>query len=333
MKHQLKLTLHILFCSFLLAACSSNDETTPPSWVNSPDSAYSSTQYLTAVGQSTQRDRASNVALANLAKIFTVEIEADTSDLTSAVSTSSLAGMQTTTTQELSRNIVTNTELELQGAIVKETWQSPTGEYYALAVLEKQKAARHLTQTIRDADKNTQALISFSSNKAPNVVLALTALRQARSEQIKREVANKQLVQVANQGIVNKTSSKEIETLIKHSLAELKVATKAESERSNNVLQSALGQLGIPHAEQSNLTLKAKLDTIDPTFTNQWYWLRGSYDLSIMDGDTVISSKRWPIKISAKEEQLLDTRLQDQISAKLPDYLIELLSTQPTQHY
>ncbi|TRX53931.1 LPP20 family lipoprotein [Thalassomonas sp. M1454] len=333
MKLQLKLTLHMLLCGFLLAACSSNDDTTPPSWINSPDSLYPSTQYLTAVGQASKRDRASNVALANLAKIFTVEIEADSSDLTSAVSTSSLAGMQTTTTQELSRNIVTNTELELQGAIIKEAWQSPTGDYYALAILEKQKAARHLTQTIRNADKNTQQLISYSSNQAPNIVLALTSLRQARAEQIKREVANKQLVQVANQGIVNKTSSKEIETLIKLSLAELKVATAAESERSNNVLQSALGQLGIPHAIESNLTLKANLDTIDPTFTNQWYWLRGSYDLSILDGDTVISSKRWPIKISAKEEQLLEARLQDQISAKLPDYLIELLSTQPTQNF
>ena len=50
-----------------------------------------------------------------------------------------------------------------------------------------------------------------------------------------------------------------------------------------------------------------------------------------MDGGTVISSKRWTLKISAREEQLLQPRLQDEISAKLPNYLVELLSTQPTQ--
>lgn len=325
----IKLLFTVLLSTCFISACSSSkSDAEPPKWLDDASSVYSEQLYLSAVGHASKRDMASNNALANLAKIFTVDIKADSKDFTKAM-TSTGSGIQTSS--ELSRSIVTSTDLELKGAVIKETWQSPQGDVYALALLEKQRAANHLSQTIRSADKNTKQLIAYSSNTAPNIVLALSALRNARSEQLKREIAQKQLVQVANKGIPASTSSAEIETLIKYSLAQLKVATDAESERSNSALQSALGQLGIPYADSSNLLLKAELDTIDPVFKEQWYWLRGSYALSIMDGSTVISSKRWTVKISAREEQLLQPRLQDEISVKLPNYLVELLSTQPTQ--
>ena len=325
----------LTFCAALitltLGACSSNDDNEQPSWVDKPESKYSSQQYLTAVGYAGTRDVAENSALANLAKIFTVDIAANSKDFSKAITSNSDQGFAVENSQEISRSVVTSTDLELEGAIIKETWVSPLGEHYALAILEKQRAARTLTEKVRNADKNTAQLLDYSRNTAPNVVLALHSLRQARSEQIKREIANQQLVQVANNGIVNSTSSKEIETLIKNSLAQLKVATSAESDKSNDILQSALGQLGIPHATSSNLVLQAKLDTIDPVFKEQWYWLRGSYDLSLVDNGTVITSKRWPIKISAREEQLLQPRLQDEVSANLTDYLIELLSSPPSK--
>ena len=316
--------------ALLVSSCSSGgDENPKPSWIDNPEVEYPSQQYLTATGYASQRDVAANSALANLAKIFTVDINADTKEFSKAITSNSSGAYTIENTQELSRSVVTTTDLELEGAIIKETWVSPVGEHYALAILEKQRAARNLTQKIRNADQNTTQLLAYSKNTAPNVVLAFHALRQARGEQIKREIAHQQLIQVANKSIPNKTSSKEIETLIKQSLAQLSVATSAESDESNNVLQSALGQLGIPHADKSNLVLKAKLDTIDPAFKEEWFWLRGSYDLSLVDNGTVITHMRWPIKISAREEQLLQPRLQDEISKNLPDYLVELLSTPP----
>lgn len=324
----------MLLLTVFFYGCSSTDNV-PPAWITNAESQYPASQYITAVGEASTKENASNLALVNLAKIFSVDIKSTSSDLTQAISQQSDAGSFVESTQKISRSIVTKTDIELQGAMIKETWQQPqknnNGHYFALALLNKNLAAKRLILAIRSADQDTANLLAYSANKAPNLVLALHALRNARDVQIKRELDHQQLLIVTDKGIINKIGVKDIEAMMRDALATLKIASVAESSSSKALLQSGLGEIGIQSVKDSNLILKANLELLDPANIQGWYWLRGSYELSISDGDNVISQKRWTVKISAKDEEMLMPRMKDHINKKVSGYLIELLSTKPTK--
>jgi len=326
-KHFLKALL-ALTVTATIVSCGTTASEQKPDWIDSSETSYAQHMYLTAVGQASKRDRAANRALANLANIFTVTIT-DKSQFNSEVNSLTTAGgKQEHLKEELIRNISTFTHHKLEGAEVKETWQSPSGEYYALAVLDKQATARRLINIINDADKATMELLEYSKS-APNFVISFHALIKAKNEQLSRESANKQLSVVAN-AMPAKISSKDIEQLSFDALSNLNVASAAESENSSKALQAALNQVGINFDATSNTSLKAKLDLTEPSFREGWYWLRGSYELDFIQDGNVISRKRWPVKISAKDKAQLDTRLRDKLNKKLPSYIIELLASQPS---
>ena len=58
--------------------------------------------------------------------------------------------------------------------------------------------------------------------------------------------------------------------------------------------------------------------------------LRGSYQLTISENGKVISRKRWPIKVSSRQKELLAPRLQDKLNTNMTQYLQQLFSDAPT---
>ena len=72
------------------------------------------------------------------------------------------------------------------------------------------------------------------------------------------------------------------------------------------------------------------LTVLFPAYIDAWYWLRGSYELTITENGQVISRKRWPIKVSAKQKELLAPRLQDKVNSRMNEYLQQLISDSPT---
>ena len=319
----------LLSVSGILSGCNSTANEQKPVWIDKPESVYDNSLYLTAIGQASKRDRAANRALANLANIFSVTITDKSEFHAEASSQKTAEGTQDQLKEKLIRNIASYTHHELEGAEIKESWQSPDGEYYALAILDKQVMATRLKKIIHSSDSATLELLKYSSDTAPNFINSFHALIQARNEQLSREEANKQLTIVASTGVQAQTSSKEIELLSHNMLAQLKVSGKAESDSSLLALQAAISQLGIVYDGSSSLMLEAKLDLTEPMLKDDWYWLRGSYELNFIQENTVISRKRWPVKISAKDKGHLNSRLKDKLNSKIPAYLIELLSSPP----
>jgi len=320
----------LLTCVLLNACVSATRPAQRPAWIDSAQSVYPESDYLTAVGQASKRDRASKNAKANLAEIAYVHVQAQTSTLTEATKAQSALGVTSESSTLLQRSIQTETDQAMSGVTTKDSWLDDNGEYYVLAVLAKRSAALSLNESIIALDESTAELIDYSINTAPNAILSLNALRAARDEQLARQMANLQLKQVSHSGVPADISSKKIERLIAQKLASMQVSVNIEAPKHAKTVESGLGNLGMHVVDNANIVVTADYDISAPMLLNGWYWIRGSYELSFSENNHVISRKRWPIKVSAKQEALLTSRLKDGISEKISAYLIELVSDSPT---
>lgn len=333
--NKITFSLPILLSILLISACSSSsdieqDKKPRPDWIDHAQTTYPSNVYLTAVGQASSRTLAGKNAVANLVEIFSVNVKAETHTLTEAIKNESALGVTMESSSSLQRNIATKTNQAIAGVEIKETWLSQSGEYYALAVLHKISAAQNLTETIMEADQEALKLIDYSQNTAPNSILAVNALRNARDLQVSRKMADLQLAYIRGRGIPNEVSSQDIEQLIRNNLASLEVSVAEDSETDISLLQAGLSTLGVKVVDTSALQLSSSIDVTKPTRLEQWYWLRGSYELSFSENGKVMSRKRWPIKVSAQQPELLQLRLRDKLNENINTYLQQLLSDSPT---
>lgn len=314
--------LSLLLLTLLLAACSSQ-----PKWLDNPSAEHPKSQYLTATGQADTREAAGDRALANLAKIFEVAIKERSMDFSSSEMSSSMGTTQSSNEQRAARFISTEARQVLEGADVVEFWQEPEGQLHALAVLNKAEATQRFSKNIAKADREVSQLVDYASHKAPDPISAISAMELARTVQAERDNLNRNLSIVSNKASPGKYSADKLEDMIRNGLATLRFAAQAEDEEQLAELQNAIGNLGIQYDPQSNTLLTGVLD-MEPIQQKQgWYWLRGSYELSLTIDGTVIEKKRWPVKVSATDKGLVERRAKDAINQKLPNYLYQLLST------
>lgn len=326
---QRKSTLHrgaallsslLLIC--LLAACSTAP--TQPQWLDQPAASYPENRYLSASGQGNSRDKADDRALANLAKIFEVAV-ADSSLDFSEASVSTTGAISTK--QQASRFVTTEARQVLEGAQVVEHWQAEDGTHHSLAVLEKAPAARRFSGSIQAADMQTADLMAYAANEAPNPVVALGALEQARQIQQQRDNTNRNLAVVRGSGIPGTHSEADIEATIRRGLASLEFGAQAPTPELLGAVQAAIASLGIQYRQDSSWQVWGALDALPVQEKQGWYWLRGSMQLSLRHRDDVVANQRWPIKVSATDEGMAHQRARDQLSNELGGKLYQLLVT------
>jgi hypothetical protein len=156
-------------------------------------------------------------------------------------------------------------------------------------------------------------------------VAALSALDQARRLQTDRDYANRNLTVVSGRGVSSPTSTAEIESLIRRGLTTLAFATRAPSRDMESSLQGAIAGLGIRYDPQSPYVLEGELDHA-PVYQRQgWYWLRGSAQLRLSRDGGEIARKRWPVKVSATDQGMVEQRARDLLSGELESYLYDML--------
>lgn len=314
----------LLAVSAQLAACAS----TLPDWIDNPSAHYPEKQYLSATGEADERQTAADRALANLAKIFEVQVAETSLDFSSASVSSGAEGSVATSEQRLSRSITTEAKQVVAGAKVVEYYETEQGRIHALAILDKQAAASRFRQSILQSDRKVDSLLGYANNKAPNVIAALNALNQARLEQITREQVNANLMVVADgRGVNTPHDTAAIESTLRQALSSLRCAVESTDPSVKMELQRAVTQMGIKIDPAANLRFTGLMDTTEPERKQGWFWIRGSYELIFTDGDEVLAKKRWPVKASATSESLVGQRLRDTVNADLPGQVFEMLTT------
>ncbi|MBL0711863.1 MAG: LPP20 family lipoprotein [Colwellia sp.] len=302
----------------VLGGCSSTKQA-QVNWIEHPSSVYSANIYLSAIGEGNSTEQASQRALANLAKIFSVSISEKHLD------ESHFSSKKATTDVEVTRYISTTAKNQLNGAYIAEYHQDKQGRFFAIALLKKATAAKQFVDNIRELDNKIVNKIDYAKHEAPNLFSAMSALQQAYTHQQQRNNDNRNLQVVANKGIISPTSSASIEKFFKSELAKLKFVTNSDDDFLVKQLNASAANLGVQVVEHSPLVLSASF-ILQPILQQEnWYWQRGSLALAITEHGKTTRQLRFPLKVSAQQESMLSIRLDDLIVKNMDGYLMELL--------
>lgn len=312
-----------LILGFVLTACGS----TQPDWLDKPAEQYPQQRYLSAVGEADDRNTADGRALANLAKIFEVAIKDSSLDFSQAQVTSDQSQRSVSNTQATSRYVSTEARQVLEGAQLVENWQAEDGKSYALAVLEKAPAERRFREGVRSADRQIEDRVRYASQQAPNAVVALAALEQARKIEHQRSNLNRNLSIVSGKGIKGYYDRASLEKLLRNALVILHFNVEADSAQLQQSVESAIAALGITLDRNAPYQLTASMDTEPVQQKQGWYWLRGSTELSLVYQGEAIASKRWPLKVSATDKGMVAQRAKDKLSEEMTTYLYDLITS------
>jgi hypothetical protein len=312
-----------LVLGFVLSACSS----TQPDWLDKPSEQYPQKRYLSTVGEADDRGTADSRALANLAKIFEVAVRDRSLDFSQAQVSGDQSERTVTNTQATSRYVTTEAIQILEGAQVVENWSAEDGKSYALAVLEKAPAERRFRASVRSADRQIEDRVMYASQQAPNPVVALAALEQARKIEHQRSNQNRNLSVVSGKGIKAYYDQASLEKLLRNALVILHFDAVADSPQLQQNLESAIATLGITLDKNAPYQLKGAIDTEPVQLKQGWYWLRGSTELSLIYQGEAIAQKRWPLKASATDKGMVEQRAKDKLSKEMATYLYELITS------
>lgn len=142
-----------LIVALLIFASSGLAGAQTPDWVTGKSSQYPDQLYITGVGSGDSRQEAENRARAQIAEVFKVQLNARfTNNKTETLSGSN--GNVNGQSVDITRSLV-NVGLvkTLEGSEIAEVWQNPQDmEFYALAVLNKQKASARIADRISALD-------------------------------------------------------------------------------------------------------------------------------------------------------------------------------------
>jgi len=135
-----------------------------PSWVNDPYISYSREKYITAVGTAVNRADAEKRAFAALVAIFGQSVRSSYAVATiyrEAVTNNTINFSENTNVREI---IATAASMDtLVGAEIGNVWDDGQGTVYALAYIERKKAAAVYTEIIRMNQLNIDNLLSMSN--------------------------------------------------------------------------------------------------------------------------------------------------------------------------
>jgi hypothetical protein len=132
-----------------------------PQWIDSPDTVYNRSAFVTGVGFGSSRELAEKNAFAALSFVFRQTLQAD-----QRITTSYQEAVKNGVTADWTENtsavsaVNTSTEMELMGAEIRDTW-SEGGNFYAVAVMEIPKTTRLYTQMIQDNQKIIDTLVDI----------------------------------------------------------------------------------------------------------------------------------------------------------------------------
>ncbi len=314
----------LLLLISVLAACSQSPKpNSQPAWIMGKDAKYPSSSYLMGHGEGDNLAVAKDRARADLAKVFSVDVSEQTKDVSSF--TQSTTG-PAKNSQDVSRNLSTRTDEMLQGVEIAETWQDPkTQEYYALAVLSRSKADMALRQQISELDAGTRVYLNQaqSSNdlfvKIANATQAVNA--QTTRAGLQREL---QVVDITGRGMPPEWSLGQLRADRSVLLARLKIsaaATGQDADAVQKILAGALANAGFTTVTGAgDYTMTANLNYANLALRGDgWYWITGTLQVTLAanNGGQAHGVRRWDIKVSATDPQLVQQRLMDQIALYL----------------
>ena len=331
MKKNLIITaLLILFVS----ACAhegSKTHNAQPEWVMSESQQYPRSQFLTGVGEADTMEDARTRARAELAKIFSVNIQSTSSDVT-AYEQSRVAGISyTTDSLAVSRDIRSSTEQRLEGVKVPELWKSPLEQhYYALAILPRQTTTLNLRTDITQLDEATSTLIT-RTQQSKSLIEKIRLSNETIPLQQKRRVLNKQLqvVSLTGQSVPSQWPVEKLQLDHAALIARITITVNASglnNEKLQTSVEDTLASKGFTVIPEGAYQLNVNLDSTALPPQGQWYYEKANLSISLVgDNKKSLGGHAWDFKVSSSDPTLTELRVLEQAKKQLQTELQNVL--------
>jgi hypothetical protein len=173
-----------------------------PGWVDGASSDYPAAQYLIGVGQSDNRNSASDQAYAAVARIFKAEVAAQAKDWESYLVVENRGVSNTERRLTLDTVTKVSTDKVLENVRIVDTWyDSGKGLHYALAAMSRAQAEASLMERMTALDRSVEADVT-ESRQTTDKLLKIRNLRRAARNLILREAYNADLrvIRLSGQG-------------------------------------------------------------------------------------------------------------------------------------
>ncbi|MGH8397342.1 MAG: LPP20 family lipoprotein [Gammaproteobacteria bacterium] len=320
--------LFFILLTGVLTACSQGPKPNArPDWIMGQDAKYPSSSYLLGRGQADNLAIAKDRACADLAKVFSVNVSEQTKDVSTF--TQDTSGNRKNSI-DVSRNLSTRTDEMLRGVEIADIWQDPTSqEYYALAVLSRPKAYVALRQQISELDASTKADLN-QSQASKNLFVKIANANHAVNAQTTRAGLQQELevVDITGHGMPPIWTLGQLQADRSALLARLKISASATGQDApavRQILAGALANTGFTVATGGDYTMTANLNYANLSLRGDgWYWITGILQVTLdaNNGGQAHGVRRWDVKVSATDPQLVQQRLMDQVAMDLNDDIL-----------
>ena len=306
-----------------------------PDWLSGSPEEYPENTYLTAVAVDGSRQGAVDRARGELAKIFSVHIIGrDTAS--EAAWLSRLDGeLAEQYRQNVQSDLIAVTDRMLEGARIAETWQDEdSGQYYALAVLDRLRMARDLRVRVSDLDQEILEEVRLGE-RAESPVRQLSHYMQAL-EAIDRRVPLAADLRIADPaGYVGSLphSPAEVQGRLEETASGIRVGIELEGDRTGIVkgaIVRSLAGIGMqlsPSWEQ-NLVIDGHVVIEEYQAGDPWHWSVASAQVEFRDQDgAAIDALRVSVREGSRIEGRSRTMALEKLGRQLAVQLVDRIGT------
>ncbi len=269
-----------------------------PDWVTGKSSAYPDDQYITGVGSGDTRQGAENRARAQIGEVFKVQLNArfSTNKTETLQGSGRNVGGESVDITRSSVNV--GLDKTLEGTEIADVWQDPSDmEYYALAVLDRQKASLRIADQISALDTELVD-VGKQIDTASTKLGKLRLLAYRKDLALKREDLNSDYSILSSTGeslplpgISAHEASTDLSLFTLNGII-LGIVSKGQGSGSAAlVVADGLTAQGLSINDDKNVkkdfTIKLTC-SLDPSDTplDGWYYCRWSVNISLVDDAT-----------------------------------------------
>lgn len=262
-----------------------------PDWVDGRSREYPQDSYITGVGMGDDRAAAEERSRGEIAKIFSATVSVET---TQSESESNATGQATNFQQSIQQIVHTAAKKAMEGTEVASRWQdSATKQQYALAVLDRAKAAAAVREKLAELDKQSvewKKTLDGSGDKLGRVKAALKVLALLRA---RGELSSELRVitgRGAESGPVDEAATKQ---LAAKAISELDVAVDMTGEASQQIetgIVSGLNDFGLPakvgRPGDADVAVEGQVKTDVQRAADEsdkWKWSRATVTIALKD--------------------------------------------------
>lgn len=306
-----------------------------PDWLSGSPEGYPENTYLTAVAADKTRQGAVDRARGEIAKIFSVHvIGRDTAS--EAAWLSRLDGeLAEQYRQSVQSDLVAVTDRMLEGVRIAETWQDEdSGEYYALAVLDRLRMARDLRVRISDLDQEILEHVRLGE-RAQSPVRKLSHYMQAMEALDRRGplAADLRIVDPAGSIASLTHTPAEVQGRLEEVASGIGVGVELEGDSGGIVkgeVVQALAGIGMqlsPSWEQ-DLVMDGQVVVEEYRTGDPWHWSVASAQVQFRDpGGVLIDALRVSVREGSRIEGRSRTMALEKLGRQLAAQLVDRIGS------